>query len=559
MCLSRHPSDFTNQPSQRFTVDEDCLYLNIFAPSNATNLPVMYFIQGGGFQSNSNMNFNGSRLAVFGNIVVVQINYRVGPFGFLQSREVQAGGTLNAGLKDMIQGLKWVQRHISSVSGHHRRLSKSLRKPPNMAQFGGDPTKVTVAGDSAGATAIALLMAAFASSDPGLFRGAIMESPSVATIRTMEQGQQQYACLLNATGCANQQDTLTCLRRVSAKALQTEQCQFNPHIDDDLIKEPMLTAFAAGRYLRIPSIAGTCTDEGTKNVPQNSINTTADALRFVNNQASGVLSDNSLQMVRQRYGLDPTSPEATAQSFPNSSPLWRPLSNAHGDFRAHCITARIQDGLSANGNTKTWNYRYGVLDPEQEALGFGAYHVVEMNGVFGPENTDGFPPKSYLRGGENADIVPVTMAYWASFVRTLDPNTDAAAIMQASGIPLASASGSAAVPEWRPWTADSRERLLFQTNNTRMESMPDRQIANCFMFDPMLPAIESIMPQGTVVELRTPDASGGRGENGGGGSPFDQGFGFRNAAAGGAGRGAAGVVMWSGLVVGVVAALMSLG
>lgn len=75
----------------------------------------MYFIQGGGFQSNSNMDFNASRLAVFGDIVVVQINYRVGPYGFLQSREVQAGGTLNAGLKDMIQGLKWVQKYISMV------------------------------------------------------------------------------------------------------------------------------------------------------------------------------------------------------------------------------------------------------------------------------------------------------------------------------------------------------------------------------------------------------------------------------------------------------------
>lgn len=115
ICLARQPSDFTNRPGQRFTVDEDCLYLNIFAPSNATSLPVMYFIQGGGFQSNSNANFNGSQLAVFGNIVVVQINYRVGPYGFLQSKEVMSGGALNAGLKDQIQGLKWVQKYIAMV------------------------------------------------------------------------------------------------------------------------------------------------------------------------------------------------------------------------------------------------------------------------------------------------------------------------------------------------------------------------------------------------------------------------------------------------------------
>ena len=97
---------------------EDCLFLNIFAPTNATSqskLPVLYFIQGGGFQSNSNANFNASDLAKFGNIVVVQINYRVGPFGFLQSKEVKAQGSLNAGLRDQIQGLKWLKQYIASV------------------------------------------------------------------------------------------------------------------------------------------------------------------------------------------------------------------------------------------------------------------------------------------------------------------------------------------------------------------------------------------------------------------------------------------------------------
>lgn len=118
ICLPRNPSDFTMR-SKRFNVSEDCLFANIFAPSNATStsaLPVLYFIQGGGFSSNSNANFNGSDLATFGNIVVVQINYRVGPYGFLQSREVQNNGSLNNGLKDQIQGLKWVQQNIAAVS-----------------------------------------------------------------------------------------------------------------------------------------------------------------------------------------------------------------------------------------------------------------------------------------------------------------------------------------------------------------------------------------------------------------------------------------------------------
>jgi carboxylesterase type B len=337
-----------------------------------------------------------------------------------------------------------------------------------------------VTGDSAGATSIALLLAAFADNDPGLFKGAVMESVSVATIRTLDQGQEQYDCLARATGCNATSDTLACLRGVNATALQTEQCQFNPHIDGDLIKAPMLTQYAAGRYLRVPTISGSCTDEGTKNVPQDT-NTTAQALGFVNDQAFGVLSNSSLGLIQSTY-LDAAEPV-----FPGGGKLWRQLANAHGDFRAHCVTARLQDAQARDG-VPTWNYRYGVLDPEQETKGFGAYHTVELNGVFGPNNTDGAPPKSYLATGSNAAIVPLTMAYWVSFVRTLDPNA-------AGLLPN--------MPGWKPWSVRGRERLLFQTNNTAMETMSDAQKENCLMLDPMLPAMEtppaSAAQKGTVV------------------------------------------------------------
>ena len=300
----------------------------------------------------------------------------------------------------------------------------------------------------------------------------------MATIRTLEQGQEQYNCLLNATLCASSADTLACLRGVNATALQTEQCQFNPGLDDDLIKAAMLNNFDNGRYLKIPVLAGTCTDEGTKNVPQNT-NTTGQALRFVNDQASDVLSNSSLGMVNQVYIAAPQP------VFPGAGAKWRQLANAHGDFRAHCIAARLQNALARDG-VRTYNYRYAVLDPEQEALGFGAYHTVELNGVFGPNNTDGAPPKSYFTG--NAAIVPITMAYWTSFVKTLDPN--------AHKIP--------GTPDWLPWLGpDDRSRLRFQTNNTLMEKMNDTQRGNCEMFDPMLEAIE--LPQAVrFVQLNRP-------------------------------------------------------
>ncbi len=100
---------------------EDCLFIDIYAPTDARTsqkkLPVYFFIQGGGFASLSNANFNGTGLieASDFNIVVVTFNYRVGPYGFLASEEVQEGASLNNGLKDQLKALEWVQKHISKV------------------------------------------------------------------------------------------------------------------------------------------------------------------------------------------------------------------------------------------------------------------------------------------------------------------------------------------------------------------------------------------------------------------------------------------------------------
>jgi len=99
---------------------EDCLYLDVYAPSNATTdskLPVYFFIQGGGFNSNSNANYNGSGLVTASgfNIIVVNFNYRVGPYGFIASREIVESDTAstNNGLKDQRKAMEWIQEYIT--------------------------------------------------------------------------------------------------------------------------------------------------------------------------------------------------------------------------------------------------------------------------------------------------------------------------------------------------------------------------------------------------------------------------------------------------------------
>lgn len=125
-CLGTHGKT-TDKPIPD-TQSEDCLFVNVYAPTNATRLPVYVFIQGGGFNQNSG-NRDGKDLIIASgmNIVVVTFNYRVSLYGFLASKEVQDDASLNNGLKDQRMLLQWVQKHIEKVGPRFRRDYKAYR------------------------------------------------------------------------------------------------------------------------------------------------------------------------------------------------------------------------------------------------------------------------------------------------------------------------------------------------------------------------------------------------------------------------------------------------
>ena len=112
------------------TLSEDCLFINVFAPSNATTqskLPVWFYIQGGGYIVNSNANYNGTDVVEKSgfNALLVNFNYRVGALGFLASEQIQNDGALNTGLLDQRKALRWVHKYISlvcKISIHDRSL-----------------------------------------------------------------------------------------------------------------------------------------------------------------------------------------------------------------------------------------------------------------------------------------------------------------------------------------------------------------------------------------------------------------------------------------------------
>src|SRR5262249_18197245 len=147
---------------------EDCLYLNVWSPAaDAARRPVLVWIHGGACMMGTGATYNGADLAAMGDIVVVTINYRLGVLGFVPFGSLLGDDRFadNVGMLDQIAALQWVRAHT--------------------AAFGGDPDRVTVAGESAGALAVSLLML----DERPLFRGAIAQSGTITLAAGPERGR----------------------------------------------------------------------------------------------------------------------------------------------------------------------------------------------------------------------------------------------------------------------------------------------------------------------------------------------------------------------------------
>ncbi|KAF2450952.1 alpha/beta-hydrolase [Karstenula rhodostoma CBS 690.94] len=204
----------------------------------------------------------------------------------------------------------------------------------------------------------------------------------------LEQGQMQFDCLAKAAGCSNatERSPLECLRKANTTALSTTNCQFSPSFDKKIPSALMNAAYTSS-LRHTPSIFGTTANEGTDFAPQ-TLNSTAE-FRAAISYLGPFLSPSALD------GL------VAINAF------------SHPAFK--CPTYAYAGHLS-------WVYDWVLSDPEDEASGVRAYHTVELHAIWGPNNTDGHPAKSYLPGGVNAGVVPLMRHYVASFVRWLDPN-----------------------------------------------------------------------------------------------------------------------------------------
>jgi para-nitrobenzyl esterase len=227
---------------------EDCLYLNVWAPAQAKNLPVIVWIYGGGFFNGSASMplYWGDRLARRG-VIVVTFGYRVGPFGFLAHPELTAESphhsSGNYGLLDQLAALRWVQH--------------------NIATLGGDPLRVTIAGQSAGAASVSILMASPLAK--GLFQRAIAESGGMFEpmqlapnyqLANAERAGLAYAKSVGAKSLAE-------LRALPAAALLKGNAGeiSHPVAEPYVMPRSPYDVFAAGEQNDVPILIGSNADE----------------------------------------------------------------------------------------------------------------------------------------------------------------------------------------------------------------------------------------------------------------------------------------------------------
>ncbi len=426
-------------------MSEDCLYLNVWTPakSGKERLPVLVYIFGGGFQNGdgSEPRYDGGNMASKG-IVAVSVNYRTNIFGFFSHPELtkesahHASG--NYGLMDSVAALQWVQK--------------------NIAAFGGDPKRVTIAGESAGSIAVSALMASPLSKN--LIAGAIGESGALIstlppqTLADTEKDGTRFASAASA-------DSLAALRAMKAEQIQDLAAKggpglrFRPNLDGHFLPKLLAQIFEAGEQAKVPLLAGSNTEE----MPARAV--------LGNSEPT---PENFAAAVRRQYGehadevlkvYEATTPEGILQAATD-------LASAR--FIGHGTWKWAELHLKTGGKPI---YRYMYAHPRPKFLPAadapapaaaaasnrpspgpsiprGASHSAEIQYVMGNLPLD----KRYAWEAADFKVSEVSQAYFVNFIKTGNPN-------------------GAGLPNWPAYTSPGYERMRLEVNSHAQQE-PER-------------------------------------------------------------------------------------
>lgn len=377
---------WTREFMAQYPISEDCLYLNVWTqgkPAGALR-PVLVWIHGGGFVEGaaSPAVYNGEHLASQG-IVVVSINYRLGVFGFLAYPGLTAESPHHAsgdyGLEDMVAALGWVHR--------------------NIAAFGGDPNRVTIAGQSSGAAAVIYLTASPLAK--GLFRGAIAESGAYLSppgTVSQSEGEAQGTAFAASVGAHSLAD----LRAMSPASLIAAQkkanLHFRPDVDGWFLPDTIPAIFSAGRQNDVPTITGLNADEGSASAKYGKLT-----------------PDEFKQQARERYGnlaneflmIYPAGSQAEATRSEKES--------ARDSGRVAMYLWGVNRAKTAKTPAYTYYFDHAIPWPEHPQ--FGAFHSAEIPYWF--RNLDALT-RPYTAADRS--LSESMSSYWLHFIETGTPN-----------------------------------------------------------------------------------------------------------------------------------------
>ncbi|TCD61796.1 hypothetical protein EIP91_007882 [Steccherinum ochraceum] len=409
---------------------EDCLSVNVWTPSTASatsHLPVLVWIHGGAFQVGGSATTDGGiivkRSVQMGEpIVLISINYRLSALGFLPGKEAQDAGLGNLGYRDQRLALRWIQKYIRA--------------------FGGDPTKVTIWGESAGSIAVSSQMLTNGGDHEGLFRGAYMNSGAVCPIGDILGAQDIYDEFVATVGCSGTSDTIACLRHAPYEQIksamdsfpsflgyETNALPFAPRTDGDFFSEAPRDLVSKGQMVDVPIVIMGCEDEGTPfAIPNLNISTTEEFHEYLHKYFFVNATSADLDELLTVYPEDPSSGAPFNTGTLNAlSPQFK---------RIAAVAVGEKEYLDSQRRKNT-----SVL---------GAAHISDLLDIFGPTDmTD----------------------HLIHFVNYLDPNGVQDAVLD---VPQAQSTlGINGVVKWPRYDLESKLKLVYLDGSTPLAVTQD--------------------------------------------------------------------------------------
>lgn len=455
--------DAPYQQGSNFTGNEDCLFLSVYAPANATNLPVLVWIHGGGYGAGMGnedlsliINTNNN------NFVGVAIQYRLGAFGFMSSDEIHRRGTVNAGLLDQTFALQWVQNYISL--------------------FGGNASQVTISGESAGGGSVMLQAMAFGGTiGESLFSNVIAASPYLPMQYNYGDyvPSQSYYAFAQAVGCfpglpinntAN--SIFDCLVSKDTQTLQNASSfisasgrygtwAFLPVTDGAYIQQLPSQQLLRKQVNGLRMLSGNNANEGPAFTPQNIV-TEADFITFLRNTFPQFTEDDISRVLRYYPSTNASVMLATPKfaTTGNSTPTalnestfgtgqQQRADNVYAETTFVCPSYWVAEAFTNNGR-EAYKYQYSVI---------GAQHGADVVGYFGPATPN-----------QGTDFERAFMTLWGNFITANNPSISASIAAGSNGSSASIASNP--ITNWPAYTVANPYQINLNETGGQAFSAP---------------------------------------------------------------------------------------